>query len=96
MGAGPGCPVAPPPPPSSPWSNLRSLTRVGEEEHQRRAYGYGDPAPFDNYRLPAERIAELLEPAGFAITAQTLQAPEEGATRPVASFLARKPTTAEA
>ncbi|MGW4039377.1 hypothetical protein ACWEIM_24380 [Streptomyces sp. NPDC004778] len=49
------------------------------------------PAPFDSYRLPADRIAELLERAGFAITAQTLQVPEEGAKRPVASFLARKP-----
>ncbi|MFD3999605.1 class I SAM-dependent methyltransferase [Streptomyces rubiginosohelvolus] len=77
----------------APGGHLLLVTRVGEEEHQRRTYGYGDgdPAPFDSYRLPAGRIAELLERAGFAITAQTLQAPEEGAKRPVASFLARKP-----
>ncbi|MDJ1644699.1 class I SAM-dependent methyltransferase [Streptomyces pakalii] len=77
----------------APGGHLLLVTRVGEEEHQRRTYGYGDgdPAPFDSYRLPAERIAGLLERAGFAITAQTLQAPEEGAKRPVAGFLARKP-----
>ncbi|MFD5691884.1 class I SAM-dependent methyltransferase [Streptomyces rubiginosohelvolus] len=77
----------------APGGHLLLVTRVGEEEHQRRTYGYGDgdPAPFDSYRLPADRIAGLLERAGFAITAQTLQAPEEGAKRPVAGFLARKP-----
>ncbi|GGS10331.1 methyltransferase [Streptomyces rubiginosohelvolus] len=82
----------------APGGHLLLVTRVGEEEHQRRTYGYGDgdPAPFDSYRLPADRIAELLERAGFAITAQTLQAPEEGAKRPVAGFLARKPATGTA
>ncbi|NED07037.1 methyltransferase domain-containing protein [Streptomyces sp. SID6648] len=77
----------------APRGHLLLVTRVGEEEHQRRTYGYGDgdPAPFDSYRLPADRIAELLERAGFAIAARTLQAPEEGAKRPVAGFLARKP-----
>ncbi|MEU2762321.1 class I SAM-dependent methyltransferase [Streptomyces sp. NPDC007094] len=77
----------------APGGRLLLVTRVGEEGRQRRTYGYGDgdPAPFDSYRLPADRIAGLLEQAGFAITAQTLQAPEEGAKRPVAGFLARKP-----
>ncbi|MEU3006621.1 class I SAM-dependent methyltransferase [Streptomyces sp. NPDC007020] len=77
----------------APGGRLLLVTRVGEEGHRRRTYGYGDgdPAPFDSYRLPADRIAGLLEQAGFAITAQTLQAPEEGAKRPVAGFLARKP-----
>ncbi|MEW2061832.1 class I SAM-dependent methyltransferase [Streptomyces sp. NPDC007002] len=77
----------------APGGRLLLVTRVGEEGRRRRTYGYGDgdPAPFDSYRLPADRIAGLLEQAGFAITAQTLQAPEEGAKRPVAGFLARKP-----
>ncbi|WP_282686261.1 MULTISPECIES: class I SAM-dependent methyltransferase [unclassified Streptomyces] len=82
----------------APGGYLLLVTRVGEEEHQRRTYGYGDgdPAPFDSYRLPADRIAGLLERVGFAITAQTLQAPDVGEKRPVVSFLVRKPTTAEA
>ncbi len=65
--------------------HLLLVTRVGDEGHQHRRYGYGgDSAPFDSYRLPEDRIAELLERAGFTIEARTLQAPEEGAKRPVA------------
>ncbi|MFD5200889.1 hypothetical protein ACFWM7_12225 [Streptomyces sp. NPDC058375] len=69
------------------------VTRVGDTGHQRRTYGYGggEPAAFDSYRLPADRIAELLERAGFVVTGRTLQEPEAGAKRPVAGFLARKP-----
>ncbi|MEU5370267.1 class I SAM-dependent methyltransferase [Streptomyces sp. NPDC005951] len=79
----------------APGGHLLLVTRVGEEGHQRRTYGYGggEPAPFDSHRLPADRIAALLDRAGFAITAQTLQAPEEGEKRPVAGFLVRKPGT---
>ncbi|MFI1225589.1 MULTISPECIES: class I SAM-dependent methyltransferase [unclassified Streptomyces] len=74
--------------------HLLLVTRVGDEGHQRRTYGYGGPsASFDSYRLPADRIAELLEQAGFAVTGRTLQAPEEGAKRPVAGFLAQKRVT---
>lgn len=77
----------------APGGHLLLVTRVGEEEHQRRTYGYGggDPAPFGSYRLPADRIAELLERTGFVLTGRMLQAPEEGAKRPVAGFLAHKP-----
>ncbi|MEU3150214.1 hypothetical protein ABZ688_07240, partial [Streptomyces fimicarius] len=66
---------------------------VARTGHQRRTYGYGggEPAAFDSYRLPADRIAELLERAGFVVTGRTLQEPEAGAKRPVAGFLARKP-----
>ncbi|MFJ2027666.1 class I SAM-dependent DNA methyltransferase [Streptomyces sp. NPDC087897] len=81
----------------APGGHLLLVTRVGAEEHRHRTYGYGgDPAPFDSYRLPEDRIAELLEQAGFTITGRTLQAPEAGAERPVAGFLARKPATAAA
>ncbi len=77
----------------APGGHLLLVTRVGEEEHERRTYGYGggDPAPFDSYRLPADRIAGLLERTGFVLTGRMLQAPEAGAKRPVAGFLAHKP-----
>ncbi|MFJ6610244.1 class I SAM-dependent methyltransferase [Streptomyces sp. NPDC091289] len=79
----------------APGGHLLLVTRVGDDGHQRRTYGYGgDPAPFDSYRLPADRIAELLERAGFVVTDRTLQAPEAGAKRPVAGFLAHKPEAA--
>ncbi|MDX3503410.1 methyltransferase domain-containing protein [Streptomyces fimicarius] len=77
----------------APGGHLLLVTRVGDTGHQRRTYGYGggEAVPFDSYRLPADRIAELLERAGFVVTGRTLQEPEAGANRPVAGFLARKP-----
>ncbi|MER6696744.1 methyltransferase domain-containing protein [Streptomyces fimicarius] len=77
----------------APGGHLLLVTRVGDTGHQRRTYGYGggEAAPFDSYRLPADRIAELLERAGFVVTGRTLQEPEAGANRSVAGFLARKP-----
>ncbi|WP_033893539.1 MULTISPECIES: class I SAM-dependent methyltransferase [Streptomyces] len=80
----------------APGGHLLLVTRVGEGGHQRLTYGYGgDPAPFDSYRLPADRIAGLLEQAGFVVTGRVVQAPDEGAKRPVASFLAHKPAASD-
>lgn len=79
----------------APGGRLLVVTRVGDDGHQRLTHGYGGPsATFDCYRLPADRIAELLERAGFVITGRTLQEPEEGAKRPVAGFIAHKPEAA--
>ncbi|MFD4414239.1 class I SAM-dependent methyltransferase [Streptomyces sp. NPDC058246] len=71
---------------------LMLVGRVGNAEHLRRTHAYGDhPASFESYRLPADRISELLEQAGLVVTARLLQAPEEDAKRTIASFMARKP-----
>ncbi|WP_274030730.1 class I SAM-dependent methyltransferase [Streptomyces sp. MMBL 11-1] len=81
----------------APGGHLLLVTRVGDDGHQRLTHGYGGPpVPFDSYRLPADRIAELLERAGFVVTGRTLQAPEEGAKRPVAGFMAHKPEARQA
>ncbi|WDG30610.1 class I SAM-dependent methyltransferase [Streptomyces sp. CA-278952] len=81
----------------APGGHLLIVTRVGDDGHRQLTYGYGGPAvPFGSYRLPADRIAELLERAGFVITGRTLQEPEEGAKRPVAGFLAHKPDARQA
>lgn len=78
----------------APGGHLLLVTRAGGDGHRRPTHGYGGPpAPFDCYRLPADRIAELLEQAGFVVTGRVVQAPDEGAKRPVASFLAVKPAT---
>ncbi|MFE7460478.1 class I SAM-dependent DNA methyltransferase [Streptomyces sp. NPDC057554] len=75
----------------APGGHLLLVTRVGEEGHQLLTHGYGGPAAsFDCYRLPADRIAELLERAGFVVVGRMVQAPEEGAKRPVASFLVQR------
>lgn len=81
----------------APGGHLLVVTRVGDDGHQRLTHGYGGPpATFDCYRLPADRIAELLERAGFVTTGRTLQEAEEGAKRPVAGFMAHKPDAAAA
>lgn len=72
--------------------HLMLVCRVGKAEHLRRALAYGDhPAPFESYRLPADRISELLEQAGLVVTAQLVQAPDQGAKGTIASFMVHKP-----
>lgn len=76
----------------APGGHLMLVCRVGKGEHLRRTLAYGDhAAPFDSYRLPAERICELLDEAGLVVTAQLAQALDQGAGGTVASFMARKP-----
>ena len=76
----------------APGGHLLLVCRVGKGEHLRRTLSYGgDPAPFESYRLPADRISELLEQAGLVVTAQVLQTPDEGVKGTIASFLLRKP-----
>ncbi|GAA3132750.1 hypothetical protein [Streptomyces echinatus] len=50
---------------------------------------------YASYRLPAHQLAELLNQAGFTITAQLVQEPDEKRNWKFASFLAHKPTTEE-
>lgn len=64
----------------------------GERVSLTQAYG-GHPVSYENHLLPPDDIADLLEQAGFAVTARLLQAPDEGATRTVGTFLARKPVS---
>jgi hypothetical protein len=67
---------------------------VGEDEylHLRPTEGYGGhPVSYESHLLPAERIAELLNRAGFVITARLVQEPGEVVRRTVVTLLARKP-----
>ena len=76
----------------APGGHLLLVVRVGNGEHLRRMLAYGGhPAPFESYRLPADRIAELLEQAGLVVTARMLQAFGEGSTGTVATFVVGKP-----
>ncbi|MET8685402.1 class I SAM-dependent methyltransferase [Streptomyces sp. NPDC004732] len=76
----------------APGGHLMLVCRVGKAEHLRRTLAYGDhPAPFESYRLPAERIAELLEQAGLVVTSQLVQANEQGVKGAIASFMVDKP-----
>lgn len=76
----------------APGGRLMLAGHVGDDEHLRptRAYG-GHPVSYATHLLPPDRIAGLLGRAGLTVSAQLVEAPDEGATRTVATFLARKP-----
>jgi SAM-dependent methyltransferase len=67
---------------------------VGAHEHLRlrptEAYG-GHPVSYESHLLPPQRIVELLDRAGLAITARLLMEPDAEAKRTSATFLAGKP-----
>ncbi|WP_329275588.1 class I SAM-dependent methyltransferase [Streptomyces sp. NBC_01451] len=78
----------------APGGLLMLAGYVGDEEYLRlrttQAYG-GHPVSYESHLLPAEKIAELLNRAGFVITSRLVQEPGEVVKRTVATFLARKP-----
>ncbi|GAA0915011.1 MULTISPECIES: class I SAM-dependent methyltransferase [Streptomyces violaceusniger group] len=76
----------------APGGHLLLVGYVGDDELLRptRAYG-GHPVSYASHLLPPDRLAELLDRAGLAVTARLVQAPGEGVKRTVASFMARKP-----
>jgi SAM-dependent methyltransferase len=57
------------------------------DEARHPTHSYGHPVTYVSYRLPADRVAELLVQAGMEITGQLLM-PGDG--RPQACLLARK------
>ena len=76
----------------APGGHLMLAGHVGEGELRRptQAYG-GHPVSYESHLIPPERIAELLERAGFAITARLIQEPTAESKRTYATVLARKP-----
>ncbi|MFH8223676.1 class I SAM-dependent methyltransferase [Streptomyces sp. NPDC018057] len=81
----------------APGGHLLLAGHVGTGEHRRPTHGYGGhPVAYVSYRLPPHQLAELLDRAGFIITAQLVQEPDEKRNWRFASFLARKPTDEEA
>lgn len=78
----------------APGGHLLLVGHVGAGEHRRPTHAYGDhPVSYESYRLPADQLAELLKRAGFTITAQLVQEPDEALKWKIASFLAKKSTT---
>ncbi|WP_443080738.1 class I SAM-dependent methyltransferase [Streptomyces sp. PTD5-9] len=76
----------------APGGRLMPAGYVGDGERLRpaRAYG-GHPVSYETHLLPADRIAELLERAGLAVSARLTQQRVGRAKRTVATFLARAP-----
>ncbi|MDI3424198.1 class I SAM-dependent methyltransferase [Streptomyces luteolus] len=76
----------------APGGTLMLAGHVGDGERVRPEQAYGHPVSYESHLLPSERIAQLLGEAGMLVTSRTEQAPEGGARRAVATFLARKPS----
>ncbi|MFI9172311.1 class I SAM-dependent methyltransferase [Streptomyces lincolnensis] len=75
----------------SPGGRLMLAGHVGDGEQLRPTEAYGGrPVSYESHLLPPDRIAGLLEDAGFVITARLVQEPAEGATKRSGTFLARK------
>lgn len=76
----------------APGGRLLLVSHVGTGEHRRptRAYG-GHAVSYESYRLPADQLAELLRHAGFAVTSQLVQEPDEALRWRFAGFMALKP-----
>jgi SAM-dependent methyltransferase len=78
----------------APGGHLLLAGHVGSGGHRRPTHAYGGrPVSYMSYRLPTHRLTELLNRAGFTITAQLVQEPDEELNWKFASFLACKPTT---
>ncbi|MET7482724.1 class I SAM-dependent methyltransferase [Streptomyces sp. NPDC005538] len=76
----------------APGGLLMLAGHVGDGQLLRPTEAYGGrPVSYESHLLPPDRIAGLLEGAGFTLTARLVLEPAEGATRTHATFLARKP-----
>ena len=75
----------------APGGRLLLAFQVGDET-VHVTHGYGHDVDLNAYRLPPARIEELLEKAGFAMTARLVREPEEREKTPQAYLLARKPS----
>lgn len=75
-----------------PGACLMLSGHVGHGQHLRPTQGYGGhPVSYESYLLPPDRIAQLLEQAGFTLTSRLVEEPREGAERTFATLLALKP-----
>ncbi|WP_317441785.1 class I SAM-dependent methyltransferase [Streptomyces collinus] len=72
----------------APGGPFMVVGHAGNGEQTRPAHAYGGhPVSYASYRLPPDRIAELLGQAGLVVTARLVQEPGEGMKGPVAGFM---------
>lgn len=73
-----------------PGGHLLLAFQVGDERvHLEQAYGHA--LSLDAYRLPSDRVAELVGQAGLVVVARLVREPEEPEKVPQAYLLAHKP-----
>ena len=74
----------------TPGGRLVLAFQVGDEcVHIEHAYGHD--VSVDAYRLPPDRIADLLTAAGLVVDAELVRAPADDEKRPQAYLLAHRP-----
>lgn len=73
-----------------PGGHLLLAFQVGDERvHLKQAYGHA--VSLDAYRLPPDRVAQLLSQAGLVVHARLFRKPDEPEKAQQAYLLARKP-----
>ncbi|MFJ8083257.1 class I SAM-dependent methyltransferase [Streptomyces sp. NPDC096205] len=75
----------------TPGGRLMLAGHAGDGERRRPTHAYGGlPVSYESHLLPPDRLAALLDEAGFDLTARLTQEPEEGRRTTIATFLARR------
>jgi len=75
----------------APGGHLLMAFKAGDGEGVRLEYAYGHPVDLDVYRFAPDRVAGLLEGAGFDVRARLVRAADPEERTPQAFLLARRP-----
>ncbi|MGZ4493325.1 MAG: class I SAM-dependent DNA methyltransferase [Nocardioides sp.] len=73
----------------APGGHLMAAFQTGDER-LRRETAYGHPVTYDVWRLDPDRVADLLEGAGFELRARVVREPEGRETTPQSYLLATR------
>lgn len=74
----------------TPGAPLMLAGHAGEDERRSPTHAYGGhPVSYASYLLPPDRIAKLLEQAGFDVVARLVQEADPGSKRMFATFIGR-------
>ncbi|MFJ3085914.1 class I SAM-dependent methyltransferase [Streptomyces sp. NPDC086838] len=75
----------------APGGHLLIAFKAGGDEGVRLEHAYGHPVDLDVYRFEPERVAGLLEDAGFEVRARLVRAADPEERTPQGFLLARRP-----
>ncbi|OKJ04250.1 methyltransferase [Streptomyces sp. CB01249] len=75
----------------TPGGHLLLAFKAGDDEGVRLEHAYGHPVDLDVYRFDPDRVAGLLERAGFELRARLVRAADPEERTPQAFLIARRP-----
>ncbi|MGQ4485921.1 class I SAM-dependent methyltransferase [Streptomyces sp. SAS_281] len=76
----------------APGGHLLIAFKAGDDEGVRLDHAYGHAVDLDVYRFAPDRVAALLDAAGFEVRARLVRAADPDEGTPQAFLLARRPT----